>query len=328
MESIIFFLEDKTDLEKRVKNELMTQGVNCNYGEIHSQIFSDGEINTNFITSVRGKRVYIVSSPNNSDKLIHLNMAIDSAKRAAAKEIIPIIPYFPYARQDKKDQTRGPIGAKVVAEMIENRGATSIVTFDLHADQIQGFFNIPVTHMEGKFLFDDKINEMYLESGGNLVLCSPDAGGVKRVKGVRDRMRDKYNVDIPMVMIDKTRTKANEVEEMVLIGDVDGKNIVIIDDMADTCGTLIKASENLLKKGAKSVKSIVTHGVLSGPALDRLFKAIVDTKSPNTLNEFICSDTLPIVKFSFITVISTAGQIVKAIIAINENRSVEDLKKK
>lgn len=342
MESIIFFLEENTDLERRIRQVIWDsfQTINCSYGKIHSQIFSDGEINTDFITSVRGKRVYIVSSPNNSDKLIQLNMAIDSAKRAAAKEIIPIIPYFPYARQDKKDQTRGPIGAKVVAEMIENRGATSIVTFDLHADQIQGFFNIPVTHMEGKFLFDDKINEMYLESGNNLVLCSPDAGGTKRVKGIRDRMRDKYDIDLPMVMIDKTRTKANEVEEMVLIGDVDGKDIVIIDDMADTCGTLIKASQNLLEKGAKSVKSIVTHGVLSGPALDRLFEAIVDPRSPNTLNEFICSDTLPLPSRevfieqgayakadSFITVISTAGQIVKAIRAINEHISIEDLKK-
>ena len=267
---------------------------------------------------------------------------IDAAKRAAAKEIIPIVPYFPYARQDKKDQTRGPIGAKVVAEMIENRGATSIITFDLHADQIQGFFNIPVTHMEGKFLFDTKINQLYFESGGNLVLCSPDAGGTKRVKGVRDRLRDKYDMDIPMVMIDKTRTKANEVDEMVLIGDVRGKDIVIVDDMADTCGTLIKASQNLLEKGAKSVRSIVTHGVLSGPALDRLYEAIADPKSPNTLNEFICSDTLPLPNWNkcsnrrngavqpneFITVISTAGQIVKAIQAIDLNTSVEDLKKK
>jgi ribose-phosphate pyrophosphokinase len=341
MESIIFFLDDKSDLQSRVNQQIITQEVNCKMGEIHSQIFSDGEINTDFITSVRGKRVYIVSSPNNSDKLIQLNMAIDAAKRAAAKEIIPIVPYFPYARQDKKDQTRGPIGAKVVAEMIENRGATSIITFDLHADQIQGFFNIPVTHMEGKFLFDTKINEMYDKSDGNLVLCSPDAGGTKRVKSVRDRMREKYDIDIPMVMIDKTRTKANEVDEMVLIGDVDGKDIVIIDDMADTCGTLIKASENLLEKGAKSVRSIVTHGVLSGPALERLYVAIQDPRSPNTLNEFICSDTLPLPKSevfveqgvyvkpdSFITVISTAGQIVKAIKAINEHRSIEDLKKK
>jgi ribose-phosphate pyrophosphokinase len=143
-----------------------------------------------------------------------------------------------------------------------------------------------------------------------------------------------------MVMIDKTRSKANEVDEMVLIGDVKGKDIVIVDDMADTCGTLIKASENLLEKGAKTVRSIVTHGVLSGPALDRLFDAIADPRNPNTLNEFICSDTLPLPKKevfieqgayakadSFITVISTAGQIVKAIKAINENISIEDLKK-
>jgi ribose-phosphate pyrophosphokinase len=269
-----------------------------------------------------------------------LMLAMDAMKRSAAKEIIPILTYMPYCRSDKVDYVRGPVGAKVVAEMIENRGATSIITFDLHAEQIRSFFNIPVTHMEGKFLFDTKINELYLESGGDLVLCSPDAGGAKRVKGVRDRLRDKYDIDIPMVMIDKTRSKANEVDEMVLIGDVKGKDIVIVDDMADTCGTLIKASENLLEKGAKTVRSIVTHGVLSGPALDRLFDAIADPRNPNTLNEFICSDTLPLPKKevfieqgayakadSFITVISTAGQIVKAIKAINENISIEDLKK-
>jgi ribose-phosphate pyrophosphokinase len=345
MDSIIFSLHiDDGLLLHEVRTQLALNyrlNNHIDVGNLHSQVFSDGEVCTDFITSVRGKRVYILSSPNNSDKLVQLNMAIDAAKRAAAKEIIPIIPYFPYARQDKKDQVRGPIGAKVVAEMLENRGATSIITFDLHADQIQGFFNIPVTHMEGKFLFTRKLNELYLESGGNLVLCSPDAGGAKRVKGVRDRLKDKYDIDIPMVMIDKTRSEANKVDEMVLIGNVEGKDVVIVDDMADTCGTLIKASENLLEKGAKSVRSIVTHGVLSGPALDRLYDAIADPRSPNVLTEFICSDTLQLPNrevfveqgayvqpSSFITVVSTAPQILKAIQAIDLNVSVEDLKKK
>jgi ribose-phosphate pyrophosphokinase len=336
METIIFFLDDRKDFSDEIFKQVLKMGadVTLPFGEVNTEIFSDGEVSVDFKTSVRGKRVYIISSPDNSDKLIQLNMAIDGAKRAAAKEIIPIIPYFPYARQDKKDQIRGSIGAKVVAEMIENRGATSIVTFDLHADQIQGFFNIPVIHMEGKYLFAEKIKELYDTTSGNLVLCSPDAGGTKRVKGVRDRMREKYNIDIPMVMIDKTRSKANEIDEMVLIGDVRGRDILIVDDMADTCGTLIKASKNLLEKGGKSVRSIVTHGVLSGPAIERLYKAIED----GVLMEFICSDTISIQEWvtvipkriktnTFITTISSSNQIIKAIQAINLNTSVENLKK-
>jgi ribose-phosphate pyrophosphokinase len=341
MKSIIFYLGCEHLQEELTTQLIINQVKPIEVGDVNTQIFSDGEVCTDFITSVRGKRVFIVSSPNNSDKLIQLNMAIDAAKRADAKEIIPIIPYFPYARQDKKDQTRGPIGAKVVAEMIENRGATSIITFDLHADQIQGFFNIPVTHMEGKFLFDKTIFNRYNEYDGEVVLCSPDAGAAKRVKGVHDRLKDKYDIDLPMVLIHKTRSQANKVDEMVLIGEVKDKHVIIIDDMADTCGTLIKAGETLLEKGAKGVTSIVTHGVLSGPALDRLFDAIEDPRSPKVLDEFICSDTLPLPNKEvfveqgvyvrgeqFITVISVTGQIARAIKAIDEHMSVEDLKKK
>jgi ribose-phosphate pyrophosphokinase len=294
MDSIIFYLEDRPELKQEIHDRLSETVAHDKYPNpygVHAQVFADGEVCVDYNTSVRGKRVFILSSPNTSDKLMQLNLAIDAAKRASAKEIIPILPYFPYARQDKKDQTRGPIGAKVVAEMLENRGATQVITLDLHADQIQGFFNIPVTHLEGKFLFDKKIFEIYTDgTGENFVLCSPDAGGAKRVKGVRDRMKEKYNIDIPMVMIDKTRSEANKVDEMVLIGDVKGKHVVIVDDMADTCGTLVKASESLKEMGAKSVRSIVTHGILSGPAKMRLFDAIED----GHLDEFICSNSLPI----------------------------------
>ncbi len=347
MKSIIFYLDERPELKIKIQEQMVKNDLEILLGQVHTQVFSDGEVCVDFTTSVRGKRVYIVSSPNNSDKLIQLNMAIDAAKRAAAKEIIPIMPYFPYARQDKKDQARGPIGAKIVAEMIENRGATSIITLDLHADQIQGFFNIPVTHMEGKFVFDKKIFEIYESTQighigdkrenykNNLVLCSPDAGGAKRVKGIRDRIKDKFGVDLPMVMIDKTRSEANKVDEMVLIGDVTDKDVIIVDDMADTCGTLIKACESLLEKGAKTVRSIVTHGVLSGTALDRLYNALED----NILTEFICSDSLPIngeiflgqgeypKAKDFITQISIAKQVVYAIKAVDKNISIEDLKK-
>jgi ribose-phosphate pyrophosphokinase len=268
-------------------------------------------------------------------------LAIDAAKRAGAAEIIPILPYFPYARQDKKDQVRGPIGAKVMAEMLEQRGATQIITFDLHADQIQGFFNIPVVHMEGKYLFDRYVYDVCVRGDSvrpdnvNVVLCAPDAGAAKRVKHFRDQVRERWQIDLPMVMIDKTRPRANEVGEMVLIGDVKGKSVIIIDDMCDTGGTLVKAASELLKEGAESVRAIVTHGVLSGPALSRIW----DAKQDGVLSDFVCSDSLPVsnrVLFleqgiypkanDYITVISTAKQIVKAIKAINDNRSVEVLK--
>jgi ribose-phosphate pyrophosphokinase len=340
MKSVIFFLDSPTHLRNEFKTQMIIENnFQLEEGETNVQTFSDGEISVDYETSVRGKRVYIVSSPDNCQRLMKLNIAIDAAKRASATEIIPIIPYFPYSRQDKKDQTRGAIGAKIVAEMLENRGSTSIITFDLHAEQIQGFFNIPVLHMEGKFLFDRKINDIYKETDGNIVLCSPDAGGAKRMKGIRDWINKRYDVDLPMILIDKTRTKANKVDDMVVIGEVEGKDVIIIDDMADTCGTLVKASTTLLEKGAKSVRCMVTHGVLSEPAIERLHNAINYQK---TITEFICSDTLPLSEkkvsnvytnelingYDISTVVSTAPHIIKAMKAIQEGVSVQSLKTK
>jgi len=264
-------------------------------------------------------------------------LIIDAAKRAAATEIIPIITYMPYCRSDKKDQTRGAIGAKVMGEMIENRGATHIITFDLHADQIQGFFNIPVIHMEGKFLFDRYIIELHKDGcGDNIVLCAPDAGAAKRVKGYRDQIKDRWDIDLSIVMVDKTRKKANEIDSVVIIGDVSGKDIIIIDDMCDTGGTLVKAATELKLSGAKSVRSIVTHGVLSGPALQRIY----DAKEDGIIEDFVCSDSLPVAdrwifleqgvypkSEEFITIVSTVKQIVKGIIATEKQTSVDNLKK-
>lgn len=339
MKSIIFSVDGRTDLLDDVAKQLMAiekLDKPTIVGNTHVQVFSDGEVCVDFETSVRGKRVYILCSPNDSDKVLQLNFAIDAAKRAAAKEIIPIIPYFPYARQDKKDQTRGPIGAKVMAEMLENRGATQIITFDLHADQIQGFFNIPVMHMEGKYVFDDYIKKV-CDNEGDVILCSPDAGAAKRTSHYVKRMK-KYNIDLDMVLINKTRVEANKVDSMVLIGDVKGKNVIIIDDMCDTGGTLCKAAEYLIAEGAKTVRAVVTHGVLSGPAFERI--------ANSKLHNFVCSDTLPIPKTVHIKresgktpfiseevnteevvyIIGCAKQIAKAILAINNDRSIEELK--
>jgi ribose-phosphate pyrophosphokinase len=331
--SIIFSVDDRQDLlSKVIIAYAEMNGKNLLIGQCKSQVFSDHESNVELLSSVRGKRVYLLSTPNTADKIMQLNLAIDSAKRAGASEIIPIVPYFPYSRSDKKDQPRGPIGAKMIAEMLENRGATTVITFDLHADQIQGFFNIPVLHMEGQYTFDEYIREVSVNEG-DVILCSPDAGAAKRVKSYRDRMR-KYDLELRMVMIDKTRKEANVVDTMVLIGDVKDKNVIVIDDMTDTGGTLCKAAEYLMEEGAKTVRAIVTHGVLSGPAFERI--------ANSKLHNFVCSDTLPIPervvidrdggRFNaktedIVYVISCDKQIAKAILAINSHTSINQLKK-
>jgi ribose-phosphate pyrophosphokinase len=322
MESVLISLDGRTDLVENIINSLNFRykktrsfpDVKIDY--VNSQKFSDGELCVDFKNSIRGKRVYLLSSPNSSDEIIKLNLAIDAAKRGASSEIIPILPYFPYARQDKKDQSRGPIGAKVMVEMIEHRGATGIITFDLHADQIQGFFNIPVTHLEGKNVFDSYIASIYNE---NTILAGPDAGSGKRVKRMKDQLQKYHNIPINYVMLDKTRKEANVIDEMVIIGDVSGKDVIILDDMVDTAGTLCKASEVLLEAGANSVRAIISHGVLSGPAYERI--------NNSTLTELVISDSLYCNSDNKINVISVADQIALAIMAINSKSSYEGLKK-
>lgn len=318
VQSIIFNLNETDTLLKAVIAKMEKKQHFIDVGQENIQVFSDGETCVNFENSVRGKRVFLLSSPNNAIKIMQLNFAIDAVKRANAMEIIPILPYFPYSRQDKRDQYRGPIGAKVIAEMLENRGATSIVTFDLHADQIEGFFNIPVNHLRGKYLFYKYILKI---GNSNTVLCSPDAGGVKRVKKIRDLITQKYpSVVMPYVTIDKTRTGPNQVGEMTIIGEVEGKDVIMIDDLCDTGGTLVKAVDALLDAGAKSVRAVVTHGVMSGPAYQRIWSS--------KMKEFICSDTLDQDEETNnmdgkLTVISTASQLAYAIIAINTDRSLK-----
>jgi ribose-phosphate pyrophosphokinase len=286
-QSLLFTLDGKTELAEAIiqSANLFSTENEISLGYLNKQKFSDGELCVDFTDSVRGKSVLLLSSPITSDAIINLALAIDAAKRGGAKEIIPILPYFPYARQDKKDQSRGPIGAKVMAEIIEQRGATSVITFDLHADQIQGFFNIPVTHIEGKHVFDSEISEMTKHLDGEIVLCGPDAGSGKRVKRMRDQINKRYGVNLNIVMIDKTRKQANIIDEMIIIGDVKGKHVIILDDMVDTAGTLCKAAEVLKAAGAESVRAIIAHGVLSGPAMERI--------GDSQLAELIISDSLP-----------------------------------
>lgn len=283
IESVLISLDGREDLAKSIISFLVkkqvTKAIKLDY--VNSQKFSDGELCVDFENSIRGKRVYLLTSPNTSDEVMKLNLAIDAAKRAAAVEIIPILPYFPYARQDKKDQKRGPIGAKVIVEMIEQRGSTGVITFDLHADQIQGFFNIPVTHLEGKNVFDTYVANIYDE---DTILCGPDAGSGKRVKRMKDQLAKYHDIAINYVMLDKTRKFANVIDDMVIIGDVKGKNVIILDDMVDTAGTLCKAAEVIMEAGAKSVRAIISHGVLSGPAFERIGDSV--------LTELVISDSL------------------------------------
>ncbi len=281
-QSLLFVLDGRQDLADDIIESvnLMSNEAEISLGYLNKQKFSDGELCVDFTDSVRGKNVYLLSSPITSDDIMNLLLAIDAAKRAGAKEIIPILPYFPYARQDKKDQSRGPIGAKVMAEMIEQRGSTSVITYDLHADQIQGFFNIPVTHIEGKHVFDTYINQkvkdsILSKSNGEVVLCGPDAGSGKRVKRMRDQVNKRYGVNLNIVMIDKTRKQANVIDEMIIIGDVKDKHVIILDDMVDTAGTLCKAAEVLIENGAKTVNAGISHGVLSGPAHERISNSLL-----------------------------------------------------
>jgi len=314
---IIFNLNDTDALVKSVQKNMVSKRHFIEIGDVNIQEFSDGETSVNFETSVRGKRVFLLSSPTTATKIIQLNLAIDAAKRASALEIIPIIPYFPYSRQDKKDQYRGPIGAKVLAEMLENRGATSMITFDLHAEQIVGFFNIPVIHLSGKYLFYKYVTKT---CNSNSVLCSPDAGGVKRVKKLRDLITRKHpGVVIPYVTIDKTRTGPNQVGEMSIIGNVENKDVLMIDDLCDTGGTLVKAVNALYDAGASSVRALVTHGVMSGNAYDKI--------KESKIKEFICSDSINQKQEEHnmggkLTIISTANEIAHAIIGINNDVSI------
>lgn len=314
-ESLIFSLDGRQNLAKAILGEAKywALSLNTELGILQNQKFSDGELCVDFTDSVRGKRVYLLSSPNISDEIMKLVLAIDAAKINGASEIIPIIPYMPYARQDRKSSLRSGIGAKVIANMIQNCGATTLITFDLHALQIEGFFNIPILHIEGKDVFSEYISSIANE---NTILASPDAGGVKRVKKIRDFINKYYGINLNYITMDKTRTKANQIDDMVIIGDVKGKDVIIIDDIVDTFGTADKAVNVLIENGSKSVSMIATHGVLSGPAIDRI--------SNSKLHELIISDSINTPINDKIKIVSVAKQISKAMLSINNNTSYEN----
>lgn len=255
--------------------------------------FSDGEFQPSYDESIRGCTVFIVQSTfPPSDNLMELLLMIDAARRASAYKVIAVIPYFGWARQDRKDRPRVSIGAKMVANILSASGLDRVMTMDLHADQIQGFFDIPVDHMYASTVFAPYIKTLGLE---DLSFAAPDMGGAKRVNAYAQHF------NTPMIISHKQREKANVIATISAIGDVEGRNVVILDDMIDTAGTITKAADMLMEKGAKSVRAAATHAVLSGPAYDRI--------NQSSLKEVIVTDTIPLninEDLSKLTVISVA----------------------
>ncbi|GAA0874158.1 ribose-phosphate pyrophosphokinase [Wandonia haliotis] len=276
-------------------------------GKVTVTDFSDGEFQPSFEETVRGQDVFIVQSTMPpTENLFELLLMIDAAKRASARKIIAVIPYFGFARQDRKDKPRVAIGAKLVANMLMAAGVNRIMTMDLHADQIQGFFEVPVDHLYASTLFYEEIQKL---NTGNLILAAPDAGGAKRANSYAKKL------DTGLAICHKHRKKANEVAEMTVIGDVTGKDVILVDDMCDTAGTLTKAADLFMSRGAKSVRAFCTHAVLSGPAYDRI--------NASSLTELIVTDTIPLKeKSDKIRVLSTSELFADVIRRLVNNQSI------
>ena len=273
-------------------------------------VFADGEFEPCYEETIRGSHVFIVqSTPPPAENLLELLLMIDAAKRASAYKIIAVIPYFGYARQDRKDKPRVSIGAKLVADLLSVAGVDRIITMDLHADQIQGFFDVPVDHLFASALFVPFIGKMNL---GNVVVASPDVGGTKRANTYAKML------ETDMVICHKTRARANEVNNMTVIGDVVGKDVIIVDDIIDTAGTITKAANLMKNVGAKSVRAFAAHGVLSGPAVERIEKseleAVYFTDSIQYKRE---SD-----KIKYITVADAFAEAIKRVF---KNQSISSL---
>lgn len=253
------------------------KAMDCELGKSTKVKFSDGEFTVYYEETVRGRYAFIVQSTfPNSDNLMELLLLVDAAKRASAYKTVAVIPYFGWARQDRKDKPRVAIGAKLVADMLSAAGVSRVITMDLHADQIQGFFDVPVDHLYASTVFIPFIQSLELE---DLVIASPDVGGSKRANSYA------HHLGVPLVLCHKTRVKANEVASMSIIGDVKGKNVILIDDMADTAGTLCASANLMMDNGAKSVRAMVTHPVMSGNAINNIMNS--------QLTELICTDTIP-----------------------------------
>jgi len=279
-------------------------------GKVEIRNFSDGEIYVHYEESIRGCEVFLIQSTHpNADNWMELLLLIDAAKRASSTSITAVIPYFGYARQERKDQPRVSIAAKLMANMLETAGVDRVLTMDLHASQIQGFFDVPVDHLYGSAVFIEHFREMAIE---NLVVVAPDVGGIKMARAYAKRL----NADL--ALIDKRRPQQNVAEVMHIIGDIKGKNVLLIDDMIDTAGTLTSAANALKKAGALEIRAACTHALLSGPAFERI--------EESALVELLVTDTVPLIRKSEkISVLSVAGIFAEAIGRIYTDRSVSTL---
>ena len=279
-------------------------------GKCSSQKFSDGELNFHFEESIRGSDVFLIQSTcPPADNIMELLLMIDAARRASAKYVTVVVPYFGYARQDRKDKPRVAIAAKLMANLLTAAGANRIMTMDLHAGQIQGFFDIPVDHLDGTAIFVPYIKSLNLD---NLIIASPDVGGTARARNFAKFF------EVDMVVCDKHRKRANEIASMQVIGDVEGKDVVLVDDLVDTAGTICKAANLLREKGATSVRAVATHPVLSGKAYDNLESSM--------LEELITTDTIPLrQKSEKVNVQSVAELFAKAIRKIHDHESISSL---
>ena len=278
-------------------------------GKSRKNVYSDGEFQVSFEESIRGRRIFIIGSTTPPmDNLMEMLLMIDAAKRASARHITAVIPYFGWARQDRKDKPRVPIAAKMVANLFQAAGATRIITMDLHADQIQGFFEKPVDHLYASTIFLPEIEKMNLD---NLTIASPDMGGSKRAYAY-----SKF-LECDVVICYKQRKKANVISHMELIGNVEGKNVILVDDLIDTAGTLTKAADLMIEKGAKSVRAICTHAVLSGKAYERI--------EESKLEQLIITDTIPLKQqLSKIKVVSCAPLFADVMHKVQNNKSISD----
>ncbi len=278
-------------------------------GKVSMKCFSDGEFQPAYEDTIRGKEIFIIQSTfAPAENILELLMLIDAAKRASAKRVIAIIPYFGYARQDRKDKPRVPITSKLICDLLSTAGVDRIVTMDLHADQIQAFFDIPVDHLYASTIFVPYLQKMNLP---NLTIAAPDTGGTRRAAAYAKFL----DADLVITFKQRSKEKVNHVEKMTLIGDVAGKDIVLVDDIIDTAGTLTKAADIMTEQGASSVRALCTHAILSGNAYDRIEKS--------SLKEVIVTDTVPVKKESSkIKVLSVAELLDDVIIRVSKNKSI------
>ena len=293
------------------QSKLLAESIASKYGvplgNVITSAYSDGEFQPSFEESIRGARVFIVGSTHpNSDNLMEMLLMLDAAKRSSARHISAVIPYFGWARQDRKDKPRVPIAAKLIAKMLETAGATRIITMDLHADQIQGFFEKPVDHLFASTIFLPYLQSLNLD---NLTIASPDMGGSKRAYAYSKFLKS------DVVICYKQREKANVISHMELIGNVEGKNVVLVDDMVDTAGTLTKAADLMMERGALSVRAVCTHPILSGFAYDKI--------ENSKLEELIVTDSIPSKKESSkIKILSCADLFAEVMTNVNSNKSI------